>query len=80
MRADIEGTVFSIVTCTMAPKAFGQGRSGAASDGNIKEASWSREDRTIITELYNEGAIGVHSVLVNTIFWVDSGKRGGGIG
>ena len=39
--ADVEGTVFTIVTCTMAPKTFGESRSGATGDWDVKEASGS---------------------------------------
>ena len=36
---DVEGTVFVIVACTRALKAFSEERSRATSNGNIEEAS-----------------------------------------
>ena len=80
MWADVEGAILAIVTCTMAPKAFGQRGSGAASDWDIEKASWGREDWTIITELYYERTIGVHRIFIQAVFRIDSGKRGRGIG
>ena len=62
--ADVEGTIFAIVTCTMAPKTFGKSRGGTASYRDIEKASRSREDRTIITELYYERTVGVHGIFV----------------
>ena len=50
--ADVEGAVFAIVTCTMAPKTFSQSGSGATSDRDVKEAGRSGEDRTIVAKLY----------------------------
>ena len=64
MGTDVEGTVFTIVTCTMTPKTLGQSGSGATSDRDIKEASRSREDRTIVTKLYHERTVCVHSIFV----------------
>ena len=64
MGADVEGAVFAIVTCTMAPKAFGEGGSGATGDWDIKEVSGGREDRTIIAELYHERAVRIDSVFI----------------
>ena len=78
--ADVKGAIFTIVTCTMAPKAFGQSRSGATGDWDVKEASGSREDWTIIAELYHERTVCVDSILIQTVFRVNSGERRRGIG
>ena len=80
MGADVEGAVFAIVTCTMAPKTFSKSGGGAASYWDIEKASRSREDRTIITELYYERTIGVHGIFVQTVFRVDGSEGGGCIG
>ena len=80
MRADVEGAVLLIVTCTMAPKTFSQSGGGAASDGNVKEASRSGKDGAIVTELHHERAVCIDSVLVQAVFRVDSGERGRGVG
>ena len=48
VRTDVLGAVFLIVTCTRAPKTFGEGRSGAMSNGDIEEASRGRDDWTIV--------------------------------
>ena len=62
--ADVEGAVFAIVTCTMAPKTFSQSGSGATSDRDVKEASRSGKDGTIVTELYHERTVCIHSIFV----------------
>ena len=80
MGADVEGTIFAIVTCTMAPKTFSYSRSGATSNWDVKEASWGREDRTIVTELYYKRPVCINSILVEAIFGVDSSERRGGVG
>ena len=61
---DVEGTVFTIVTCTMAPKTFSKHGGGAASDWDVKKVSWGGEDRTIVTELYHKRAICIHSIFI----------------
>ena len=48
MGTDVERAVLTIVTCARAPKALGEGGSGATSDGNIEEASGGRDDGTIV--------------------------------
>ena len=51
VRADIFGTVFSIVTSTRALKKFGKKGSGLVSDRDVKEASGGRNDRTVVADL-----------------------------
>ena len=80
MGADVEGAVLTIVTCTMAPKAFGQSRSGTTSDRDVKEASRSGKDRTIVTELYHKRTVCIDSILVQAVFRVNSGERRRGVG
>ena len=50
VRADVLGAVFSIVTSTRAPKAFGKEESGLVSDQDIKKASGSGNDQTIFAD------------------------------
>ena len=64
MGADVERAVLAIVTCTKAPKTFGQCGSGATRDRDVEEAHWGRYDWTIITKLHDERTVGVHSILV----------------
>ena len=61
---DVEGAVLTIVTCARAPKALGERGSGATRDGDIKEARWDRNNRMIVSQLYDKRAVGVYSVLV----------------
>ena len=61
---DVEGAVLAIVTCTRAPKTFGQCRSGVMRDRNIKEACGSRNDWTIITKLHDKGSVEINGVFV----------------
>ena len=77
MWADVEGTIFAIVTCTMAPKTFGKSGGGAVSYWDMEEASQGGEDRTIVAKLYYERTIGVHGIFVQAVFRVD-GSEGGG--
>ena len=62
--ADVERTVLTIVTCARAPKALSKGGSGATRDGDIKEVHWGRDNRMIVSQLYDNRAVGVHSILV----------------
>ena len=64
MRADVEGTVLTIVTCARAPKAFSEREGGAARDGDVKKVSRGRNDWTIVSELYDERSVCIHSVLI----------------
>ena len=64
MGAGVEGAVLAIVTCTRAPKALGERGSGAMRDGDVEEAGWGRDDRTIVSQLYDERAVDVHSILI----------------
>ena len=61
---DVEGAVLMIVTCARAPKALSEHRGGAMRDGDIKEARGGRNNRTIVSELYDKRAIGIYSILV----------------
>ena len=61
---DVEGAVLTIVTCARAPKALSERRGGATRDGDIKEVRGGRNNRTIVSELYDKRAIGIHSILV----------------
>ena len=79
MGADVEGTVFAIVTCTMAPKAFGEGGSGATGDWDIKEVSGSRDDRMIVSKLHNERTIDGHSIFIEAIFRVYGSEGRGSV-
>ena len=78
VRADVEGAVLAIVTCARAPKAFSESGSGAMRNGNIEEARWGRNDRTIVSELYDKGPVDVHSVFIQAVFGVNGseGRRG----
>ena len=62
--ADVEGAVLTIVTCARAPKTVGERGSGVTRDGYVKEACWGGNNRTIVSQLYNKRAIGVHSIFV----------------
>ena len=64
MGTDIEGTVFTIVAHTRAPKALGEGGSRATSDGNIEETSRSGNDRTIVAKLHDERMVDRYSIFV----------------
>ena len=61
---DVEGAVLTIVTCARAPKALSEHGGGATRDGYIKEARWGRNNRTIVSQLYDKRAVSVHSILV----------------
>ena len=76
VRTDVLGAVFSIVTCIRAPKAFSEGRSGAISDGNIEEASRSRDNRMIVAHLHDKGVVDSYSIFVQAVFGFDSNERG----
>ena len=80
MGADIEGVVLVIVTCASALKALSEGRSRAKSDGDIEEASRGRNDRTIVSELHNEGSVDVHSIFTKAVFGVDGSEGGRSVG
>ena len=62
--ADVEGAVLTIVTCARAPKALSERGGGAMGDGYIKEAHWGGKNRTIVSQLYDKRAIGVHGIFV----------------
>ena len=79
MGADVEGTIFVIVTCARALKALGEGGSGATSDGNVEETSGSQDNGTIVVKLHDERPIDRDSIFVQAIFGVDGSKRGGSI-
>ena len=64
VRADVEGTIFAIVTCTMAPKTFGKSGGGAVSYWDMEEASQGGEDRTIVAKLNHERAVCIDSIFV----------------
>ena len=76
MGTDVEGAVLAIVTCARAPKALGEGGSGATRDGNVEEAGRSGNDRTIVTESHDERSVDSYSIVVKAVFGVDGGKRG----
>ena len=61
---DVEGAVLTIVTCARAPKALSERGGRVTRDGYIKEARWGRKNRTIVSQLYDKRAVGVHSILV----------------
>ena len=77
---DIEGTVFMIVACIRAPKAFSEGRSRAMSNRDIEEASGSRDDWTIVTNSYDKRLIVSYCIFVQAVFRVDGSERGRGVG
>ena len=62
--ADVEGAVLAIVTCARALKALSERGSGATRDGDIEEAGWGGDERTIVSQLYDERAVDVHSILI----------------
>ena len=80
MGTDVEGAVLTIVTCARALKAFGERGSGVMGDRDIKEACWGRHNWTIVSELHNKRAIGVHSIFILAVFGVDGGEGGRGVG
>ena len=80
VRADVEGAVLAIVTCARAPKAFGKSGSGATRNGDVEEARWGRNDRTIVSELYDKRPVDVHSVFIQAVFGVNSGEGRKGVG
>ena len=77
---DILGTVFSIVACTRAPKAFGEEGSGMTSNGNIEEASGGRDDWAIVTNSYNKGLVASYCILIQAILRVNGSKERRGVG
>ena len=64
VRTDVEGAVLTIVTCARGLKALSKRGSRAMRDGDIKEARWGRNNRTIVSQLDDKRAVGVHSILV----------------
>ena len=80
VRADVEGAVLAIVTCARAPKAFGKSRSGATRNGDVEEACWGRNDRTIVSELYDKRPVDVDSVFIQAVFGVNGGEGRRGVG
>ena len=80
MGADVEGAVLTIVTCARAPKAFSKNRSRAVRDRDIEETCWSRNDRTIVSELHDKGMVNIHSIFVKAIFRVNGGEGGRSVG
>ena len=79
VRTDVLGAIFSIVTCTRAPKAFSKGGSGATSNRDIEEASGGRDYWTIIANLHDKGLVVGYCIFIQAIFWVDSSEGGGDI-
>ena len=80
MRTDVLETVFSILTCTRAPKAFSKGRSEATSDGDIEEASGGRDDWTIVANSHDKGLVVCYCVFIQAVFGVDGSEGGRDIG
>ena len=76
---DVEGAVLAIVICARALKAFGERGSGATGNGNIEEARWGRNDRTIVAELHDKGMIDIHSIFIQAVFGVDGSEGGRGV-
>ena len=71
---DVEGAVLTIVTCARAPKALSEHGGGTMTDGDIKEMRGCRNNRAIVSELYNKRAIGIHSILVEVVFGVNGSE------
>ena len=80
MGTDVEGTVFAIVACTRALKAFSESGTGATSNGDVEEMSGGRDDRAIVANLYDKRLIVGYCVFIQAVFWVDGSKRGRSIG
>ena len=79
VRADVEGAIPAIVTCARALKAFGKSGSGATRNGDIEEARWGRNDRMIVSKLYDKRPVDVHSVFIQAIFGVNGGEGRRGV-